>query len=236
MGSVVLKLDWCDAEAARYAVMRWHYSKRMPVFKVSRIGVWENGRFCGCVIYGIGGGNATNGKRYGLAKSWEVAELTRVALGTHSTPTSKVVAISIKMIKKANPGLRMLISFADTAKGHVGTIYQASGWVYAGSDSYFDCVVINGERVHPRTASTLYGAFGGRSYVRRVIDPNMKSIKTPPKHRYLFPLDPEMKERIEKFRKPYPKRVKEQEPAFPVGLGGATPTHTLQSSGGADAA
>ena len=45
MSSVDLKVDWCSYEAAKYAVMHWHYSKTMPAGKTVKLGVWENGRF-----------------------------------------------------------------------------------------------------------------------------------------------------------------------------------------------
>ena len=51
------------------------------------------------------------------------------------------------------------------------------------------------------------------------------------KHTYLMPLDDEMRSKIAHLSKPYPKRVKEQDSGNPPGLGGATPTHTLQLSG-----
>ena len=47
-------LDFCDHRAAKHAVMRWHYSRKMPASKLVRIGVWEEGRFCGAVLYGVG--------------------------------------------------------------------------------------------------------------------------------------------------------------------------------------
>ena len=49
-----LLVDWCSAEAARYAVEHWHYSRRMPRFKLSKLGVWENNAFVGVVIFGQG--------------------------------------------------------------------------------------------------------------------------------------------------------------------------------------
>ncbi len=42
-----LHLDFCSHEAAKYAVMRWHYSRRMPKSKLVRIGVWEDEKFVG---------------------------------------------------------------------------------------------------------------------------------------------------------------------------------------------
>lgn len=72
-----LKLDWCDHAAAKYAVEHWHYSRVLPKGKNVYIGVWECGRFIGVIIFGSGGGNATDGRRWGLARSFETAELVR---------------------------------------------------------------------------------------------------------------------------------------------------------------
>ena len=50
----VLKLDWCSHEAARWAVEHWHYSKSMPTPPVVKIGVWEDERFIGVVLFSRG--------------------------------------------------------------------------------------------------------------------------------------------------------------------------------------
>lgn len=49
-----LVLDWIDYKAARLAVESWHYSRRMPAGKLAKIGVWEDGRFIGAIIFGMG--------------------------------------------------------------------------------------------------------------------------------------------------------------------------------------
>ncbi|NJL26887.1 MAG: hypothetical protein HC897_02890 [Thermoanaerobaculia bacterium] len=51
---VDLKLDFCTHEAAKHAVLRWHYSRAMPSAKLVRIGVWEAKRFVGAILYGCG--------------------------------------------------------------------------------------------------------------------------------------------------------------------------------------
>lgn len=33
-------------------------------------------------------------------------------------------------VRDAPPGLRLVVSYADAGQGHVGTIYQATGWLY----------------------------------------------------------------------------------------------------------
>ena len=49
-----LRLDWCSYKAAKHAVMNWHYSKTMPIGKLVKIGVWEDDKFIGVVIFGLG--------------------------------------------------------------------------------------------------------------------------------------------------------------------------------------
>jgi hypothetical protein len=79
-----LRLDWCDFEAAKYAVERWYYRSEMPRGKLVRVGVWENGRFCGVVLFGMGS-SGDLGKKWGLGL-FECCEMVRVALGPHESP------------------------------------------------------------------------------------------------------------------------------------------------------
>lgn len=225
-----LRLDWCSHEAAKYAVEHWHYSKTMPKSKLVKVGAWENGDFIGCVIFG-GGATPEIGKPYGL-ELIEVCELVRVALKEHITQTSRIVAIALKMLRKQSPKLRLCVSFADSAQGHHGGIYQAGGWIYVGSESYH-CYRVNGELVHPRTLYDRYGV-GGQSipWLRSRIDPNAERIHTAAKHKYLYPLDDAMRKQIEPLRKPYPKRPTaeaETGRASSADTGGANPTVGLES-------
>ena len=98
MEKVDLKIDWATYKAAKYAVMHWHYSKAMPAGKLVKIGVWENEKFIGCVIFGRGANNNI-GKPYGLNQT-QACELVRVALTNHLTPVTKIVAYSLKMLIK----------------------------------------------------------------------------------------------------------------------------------------
>ncbi len=81
---VELKIDWATHEAAKYACEHWHYSRSVPVGKLVKFGVWEDGRFVGVVLYSCGSaGVGSIGKGLGL-KSVDVAELARVALRDHT--------------------------------------------------------------------------------------------------------------------------------------------------------
>jgi hypothetical protein len=229
-----LRLDWCSHEAAKYAVEHWHYSRRMPKSKLVRVGVWEADRFVGVVVFGYGA-TPEIGKPYGLRQT-EVAELVRVALTEHRAPTSRIVAISIRMVRRLCPGLRLLVSFADSAQGHAGTIYQAGGRVFAGDyESKGSVLVVNGRKEHPRTMGLRYG-IGGQSipWLRAHVDPHARRLDAPPKHRYLMPLDDAMRAQVEPLRKPYPKKpsagsVDSDTSTIQVEEGGVNPTPALHT-------
>jgi hypothetical protein len=231
MSKASLKLDWCSAKAARYAVENWHYSGRPSAqFKAVNIGAWENGKFVGCVTFGCGN-NRNIGSPFGM-KPTDVAELTRVALSKHENPTSRIVSIAVKMLRKRCPGLRVLVSFADTVQGHHGGIYQAMGWHYIGTPT-MHCYVINGKKEHPKTLHTRYGA-GGQSipWLRANVDPKAYCLKTPGKHKYVLPLDPGAKDIVLPLAKPYPKRAGSADSGIPgnqPGGGGANPTPALST-------
>lgn len=220
-----LKLDWCSHEAAKYAVEKWHYSKRMPKGKLARVGVWENETFIGVVLFGVG---ATGDlvKRYGLQPQ-QGCELVRVALTRHASTVSRILAIALKVIKREFFGLRLVVSFADPEHGHVGSIYQAGGWLYCGQSTASDEYVYKGKRWHGRAFRHKFKGLERSAEVT--------IVKGTSKHRYLMPLDDEMRRKIEPLRKPYPKRERSADsgtPGIQPGGGGANPTRSLQNNPG----
>lgn len=203
----MLKLDWCSHEAAKYAVEHWHYSGRMvaTIQKPVKVGVWENGEFIGVVVFGCGA-SSDLGSQYGLEKM-EVAELVRIALrkGHHNTVT-KIVKVSLSMLKKQSPGLRLIVSFADPNQNHIGAIYQAGNWIYTGKSSDSTVYISrDGHEFHARNIGSYTGTdkYGVKKYNRSDM---IREEKRPGKYRYLMPLDDAMRKQIEPLRKPYPKR------------------------------
>lgn len=224
-----LKLDWCSYEAAKYAVMHWNYSRSMPTPPLANVGVWERKMFIGALIFGRG--NAPNLKIQYDLKTTEIAELVRVALCEHKSKTSHILSVGIKLFRKFNIGIRLLVAYSDCDQGHYGTLYQAGNWCYVGwtkgSDRYQDRT---GRMWHSRMLSNtgkkkVYGKY------RKVLKPNqLKRIKTKGRHKYLYALDTEIAKRIETMRQPYPKRVTSKDsvaPTVQVGERGANPTVTL---------
>jgi hypothetical protein len=214
----VLKIDWATHESAKYAVENWHYSESMPVGKLVKVGAWENGKFIGVVLFGRGANNNI-GKPYKLDQT-AICELVRIALTKHITPVSKIAAIAMRFLKSNSPGLRLIISYADPSQGHHGGIYQAGNWLYCGTSQAQQEVMHNGKIMHKRTANSLFGTIKG-----------MQKSPIMWKHKYLMPLDNEMRKRILPLSKPYPKRAgsdTKDTSGFQPEKGGSTPTPALQ--------
>lgn len=229
MSKADLKLDWCSHEAAKYAVTHWHYSKSLPTPPLVKIGVWESEKFIGCVLFGRGANNNMY-KPYGLTVT-EACELVRVALDAHQVPVSRIVTIAIKLLKKSNPKLRLIVSYADPNEGHAGGIYQAGNWIYSGQTSAdFKAVDPSGRIWHSRQVSRT-GVSRQYGELRRVPKhSDCQMIPLAGKYRYLMPLDVEMRAQILPLAKPYPKRAGSADSGtsgFQPEGGGATPTPAL---------
>jgi hypothetical protein len=231
-----LKLDWCTLQSAKYACEKWHYSRCVPRQKTVKIGVWESGSFVGCVLFGDGA-NPGMFAPYGVGYE-QGCELVRVALAKHKSPVSRIVRFAFMFLKKACPQIRLIVSFADPEQGHHGGIYQAGGWLYAGMTDPADEYIVNGVRMHGRALrATRTSHRAGRvpaanvyEWARKILDPKIARVVGSSKHRYLMPLDAEMRARILPLAKPYPKRAGSADsgtPGIQPGGGGATPTPAL---------
>jgi len=197
-----LRLDWCSYDAAKYACEHWHYSGTVPAGKTLKIGVWEDDDYIGVVIYSRGA--APNiGSPYGLDQT-EVCELTRIALDEHDTAVSRIISISLKLLTNRCPGIKAIVSFADPKQDHDGTVYQAANWYYEGQSDKDLYVRLDGELHHPKS---LYSKYGTQSVekLQQMLGPNRVSGEyQPAKHKYSWPLDDDIRDRVESVAQPYP--------------------------------
>lgn len=208
----MINVQPCSYDAAHFAVMRWHYSKAMPSSSLVKYGVWENGSFIGAVLFGRGS-TITYAKSMGVGP-FEVCELVRVALTDHTAPVTEIVARCIRMLKADNPGLRVILSFADPNHGHHGGIYIAGNWIYLGTsdDHHSAPILANGKLTHARTVSAIIKAGGGRRDGESQLDA-IRRLKNDPdayrppilsKHRYVYPLDKAARRAMMRGSLPYP--------------------------------
>lgn len=198
-----LRLDFCSASAARYACEHWHYSRSVPFGKSVKIGVWEDGKFIGVIIY-------AQGANYNIAKPFamkqeQVVELCRVALKEHKAPVSRIVAISLRLLKKVCPGIELVVSYADADQGHYGGIYQAGNWIFVGKSEGLKTFLVNNKKIHPRMIRDIYGT----NSVDRIkqLGSSVEVIQSRGKYKYVMPLTANSRTQIERIALEYPKRA-----------------------------
>ena len=114
-------------------------------------GLYENGQLVGVVTYGIPASPALCMGICGKEYSDKVLELNRVCLLDNTkNQASFLVANSIKLLPKPT----IVVSYADTGKGHVGYVYQATNFIYTGlSANRVDWTVKGLEHKHSKTLS-----------------------------------------------------------------------------------
>ena len=206
-GEVPLRLDWCSRAAARWAVEHWYYRPVMPAGKILTIGVWEDGEFAGTVVFGMSVSDAL-GRRWGLG-TFECCELARLVLRPgHRCQVSRVVRVALIFLRRRCPGIRAVVSFADSQLHH-GGVYQAGGWIYTGRTApdrvYTDAA---GRVWHSREVkeSGWCRTFGGK--ISRCPRPSeCTATRVPGKHRYVMAMDEETRRKVALFAAPLPSRL-----------------------------
>lgn len=199
-----MRLRHATPQEIRYACLNFHYAKAVPACKWSYSVFNDSGEWCGVIVYSSGA-SPQIGKPYGLFQG-EVLELVRVALNGRQKATSEAVSASLRMVRKDARNVRMIVSYADTEQGHLGTIYQATNWKYVGVSKGHAYYVVNGKRLHSKTV-TAKGWRQSEKWLRQNVDSSAKVVRGGDKHKYLFFFDRSLQKRISDMFLPYPKRV-----------------------------
>jgi hypothetical protein len=184
-----MRLEIASYKAIKYACLNYHYSKRVPTGLNISYSVFNDlEEFCGVIVYGYPA-TPSIGKQLNL-RNGEILELRRVALNSKQKITSKALSISMRLIKKNCPSVKMLISYSDKGQNHYGTIYQATNWIYLEeSESSGIEYFCNGKWVHSRH---------GKSNIKR---------KLSGKRKYVYPIDKKLIEEYKNKGKKYPKKL-----------------------------
>ena len=182
----------CRLTEVSYFVETHHYSHNLNGVKVQQcFSVKAGARLVGAAVFGA---LSTTAWRRFASSEEKVLELRRLVLldcaGRNSE--SRVIGWALRWLRRNLPQLEVVVSYADPAYGHDGTIYRASNFTYLGisaPDKAFRDE--RGKLHHSRSLRTRYrGEF--KPFVKRLRAQReaglLEQIDLPGKHVFLFRL------------------------------------------------
>jgi hypothetical protein len=196
-----------DKKIARQLIEKNHYTHKWTLCSVA-YGVYYkeyvestffggfNSKLIGVLVYGNSVGRNCSTSISEQITNDSVFELTRLWIRDSygKNIESYCIAESFRCINKDYPKIKCILSYADSEVGHVGIIYQATGFLYQG-DNYIDIALMpnysvslsgppNYKWIHSRSVYSKWGSHGvdklkikiGRTFWRK---------KESGKHRYI---------------------------------------------------
>jgi len=187
-----MRLEKASFKAIKYACLNFHYAKRVPAQPLCGYSIFNNkSEWCGVIVFNNGVGNIE--KPFNLKKG-EVCELVRIALNGKQDKTSRALSIALKLFKKHNPLVKLIVSYADS-DFHKGTLYKASNFIYIGSKKTGNEYIYNNKSVHSRSISkTGYSKQFG-IFRKTIKKKDCEVIKKGVKHKFIYFLDKNEKQK-----------------------------------------
>ena len=180
-----------------------HYLHSFPGGTKLSFGVYLDARLLGALTFGVG--PYLGYKLVKDASPDDVVTLTRLWLsdGLPKNSESHVIGIVLRSLRKET-SLKFVLAYSDPAAGHVGTIYQATNWLYTGLSSATPLYDIgDGIPRHSRSLAHQLGSHSIRYLTYRGIV--VKTVPQMAKHRYIYFLDDSWRTRLLVPVLPYPK-------------------------------
>ena len=121
---VVLSMP--PAEAVPWLIQRHYAKRRCPISYA--FGVYRGALCIGVVTYGTPPSSTLCRGLCGDEWADKVLELNRLCCENTKNVASMLVGRSLRMLPKPS----IVVSYADTAQGHVGYVYQSTNFIYTG--------------------------------------------------------------------------------------------------------
>lgn len=156
-----------------------HYAHRMPSSTIYCFGLYDNREILGVVAFGYAATPAIQEGVCGPDWAKSVIELNRLVIEPGINRASFLIGGAIRFL----PRPTIIVSYSDTAVGHIGYVYQACNFHYTGSPTAHDCeYLIEGKKVHAR----LLTHRGITDPIRWAKENRVETVKPMPKHRYVY--------------------------------------------------
>ena len=135
---------------AREYISTYHYTHTMPDSTMFCFAGWFGAILAGIVVFGMGSGKSQYTSLIPCIQNGEYLELTRLWSpdGMPKNTESRLIMGAISLLPKE---IKLIISYADPSRHHVGTVYQATNFHYCGMSAGGKVLVADdGIEKHPR--------------------------------------------------------------------------------------
>jgi hypothetical protein len=180
-----------------------HYLRSMPTAAVASFGIYLRRVLAGGAVFTIGPRNVH--RLVAGSRTTDVAVLARLWLADELPPNSESRVLSVMTRELRREGRwKALVSYADPAAGHDGTIYRSAGWFYLGQGPPEPYVwLADGQLHHPRSVYSRYLS----NNVGHLSRTGVPAVRVPVvgKHRYVCVLDRAWTWRLAVAPRPYPR-------------------------------
>ena len=146
MSTSVISMPACETESW---LLNRHYARRLCPISYA-FGAYRGAELIGVVTYGTPASSPLRGGVCGPEWSDKVIELNRLCCENSRNVASTLVGRSLRLLPRPS----VVVSYADTAQGHVGYIYQATNFIYTGlSAKRTDWKIKGREHLHGATVA-----------------------------------------------------------------------------------
>lgn len=169
-----------DYKTAMRVVIAYHYLHRTaPCSKA--FGLFDAERLVGVITYGVSCSSTLLRGVCGEQEKHNVYELTRLWIEdcTPKNTESFFIGNTLKMLDK-----EIIVSFAEIQQGHVGTVYQATNFLYCGLSAKFKDPKVKGLE-HQHHATYAHGMTMAE-VKQKYGEENVYYVDRPRKHRYIY--------------------------------------------------
>ena len=192
-----------NRKVAKSMVVKYHYSKQWTKCSVALGLFYTTGnehtffdepeeKLIGTICYGDPIGRNSGASISAAIPRESVYELVRLFIhdGYGNNIESYLIGEGFNWLKKNRKDIKALISYSDPMQGHVGTIYQATNWLYQGnnirwSDSWLYRFEEDGKWQHGRTIFPYYGTNDVKK-MQLLVKKDFWVKKELKKHRYVY--------------------------------------------------
>lgn len=202
------RIERIPSTLANQVVVANHYLHRKAPASYA-YGLFDGQHLLGTIIYGKPASPSLCRGVCGPEETSRVIELTRLWIADETPKNTESFLIG-RTLRMLPPEFDIVVSYAEIGAGHVGTVYQATNWIYTGlSDRHVD-YRIDGLQ-SGKHSRHLFDEFGGIEGAKKALGDRLIKTERPRKHRYVYFLGSprrrrDLRKKLRYEIQPYPKR------------------------------